>query len=508
MKKLKKLLLNRIAFVALAIIVQFAFFFYFLMLAIEKNGWNNFFSILSIIIILIILLSDEQKAAYKMVWVFLIAILPLFGGILYLFLGDKKFSKRRRGKIENQMVRLVGQVLESEEARYALNSCNPLLSRQSNIIRNLSRYGVWVHTKSSYFVNGEDFLSDVLSELEKAEKFIFIEYFIISLGSAWYSILEVLKRKVKSGVDVRILYDDLGSAVSVPFNYFKTLSSYGIKAHPFNPVKLHINPRLNFRDHRKILNIDGNICYTGGLNLADEYMNREIRYGYWKDNAIKLEGDAVWNLTVIFLENWAFVTGDLPDDFSIYKPTIHPETDGFVQPFSDTPLDYKNVTESAYMEILNHAKKYVWITTPYLILDDEMTNTLIRVALCGVDVRIITPYVPDKKLVHEVTRSSYERLMAAGAKIYEFSPGFIHSKTFVSDDEVAFVGTANLDNRSLYLHFELSVAFYDSTIIEVVKSDFLDAMALSKLQQMNEVRNVAFGRRILRKFLKIFSPAL
>lgn len=508
MKKILKLLLNRVVWVGLALLIQFGFFFYLIGWASSIHIWNNIFSLLSLIMILIVMLSDEQKPSYKMVWVFLIAIFPLGGGILYLFLGDKKFSKHRRKLLAERMVTAVGEVLESEESKKSLTCTSPLLARQSNIIRNLSGYGVWAHTRSSYYSNGEDFLSDALLELKKAKKFIFIEYFIIGLGSSWDSILEVLKVKVEEGLDVRVIYDDVGSATTLPMNYDKKLRTFGIKAVAFNPIMLHVNPRLNYRDHRKIMNIDGNICYTGGLNLADEYMNRIITHGYWKDNAIKLEGDAVWNFTVMFLENWAFMTTEFPKDFSTYRPTLNLPSNGFVQPFADSPLDYNNVAESGYLEILNHAKKYVWITTPYLILDDEMMQTLIRVALCGVDVRIITPHYPDKKLVHEVTRSSYEKLVAAGAKIYEFTPGFIHSKTFVADDEVAFVGTANLDYRSLYLHFELSVAFYNATIIADIKDDFITAMSLSKLQELDALRNISLYRKLKRKFLQLFSPAL
>jgi Phosphatidylserine/phosphatidylglycerophosphate/cardiolipin synthases and related enzymes len=508
MKKLKKILVNRVPWIVIAIALQFGFFAWLILKASAKPGFALFFPILSAVMIFIVMFNGEQRPSYKLIWLFMIGIAPLFGGVLYLFFGDKKFSKRRRRLLAASMKNTVGEVLESEEARRSLEKANPLLARQSNLLRNLSRYGVWAHTSAKYFAHGEDFLADALVELKKAEKFIFIEYFILARGKCWDSVLEVLKEKVKEGVDVRVMYDDLGSAAVLPINYAHELRKFGIKAVAFNPVMLHVNPRLNFRDHRKIMDIDGNVCYTGGLNLADEYINDDIRFGYWKDNAVKIEGDAVWNLTVMFLENWAFMTRDFPSDFSVFRPTVHPESDGFVQPFSDSPLDYKNVAESGYMEIINHAKKYIWITTPYLILDDDMTQTLIRVALCGVDVRIITPSVPDKYLVHEATRSNYVKLVEAGAKIYEFTPGFIHSKTFVADDEVAFVGTANLDYRSLYLHFELSVAFYNSTIVEEVKEDFLDAMGYSQLQEPDKIRNISFHRRIERKILQLFAPAL
>lgn len=508
MKKLWKLVLNRVVWVALAVILQLSFFLYVNFWATAIKGWNSAVYVLTVVVVLYIMFGENQKSSYKMVWVFLIALFPLFGIVLYLILGDKKFSKHKRKRLEEKIVKNVGETLESEEAKNALMCTDPLLSRQSMLITSLSRYGLWAHTQALYFSNGEDFLKDALLELKKAKRFIFLEYFIITPGKCWDSILEVLKEKVKEGVDVRVLYDDLGSAPSLPYLYDKKLQSFGIKAHPFNPIQIHINPRLNFRDHRKIMNIDGDVCYTGGLNLADEYMNNTITHGYWKDNAVKIVGDGVWNLTLMFLKNWAFVTGEMPEDFALYKPSVHPKSDGFVQPFADSPLDYKNVALSGYVELLNHAKKYVWITTPYLILDEEITTTLIRVALCGVDVRIITPYVPDKKLVHEVTRSTYEKLVEAGVKIYEYTPGFIHSKTFVSDDEVAFVGTANLDYRSLYLHFELSIAFYRSSVVECVKQDFLNAMGYSKLQSLEEIKKVSKIKKLERKFLQLFAPGL
>ena len=305
---------------------------------------------------------------------------------------------------------------------------------------------------------------------------------------------------------VAVIYDDMGSINVLPAGYDRVLRQKGIKAVAFNRVRMHINPRLNFRDHRKIFDIDGNICYTGGLNLADEYANDEVRFGYWKDNAVKFRGAAVWNFTFLFLEMWMGVWG-ADDDLGRFLPTVHAQSDGFVQPFGDNPLDDYSTAEDVYIQMINNARRYVWITTPYLVPDDQMAGALEIAAASGVDVRIITPRHPDKKTVFEVSRSNYEPLMKAGVKIYEYIPGFMHSKTFIADDETAVVGTTNIDYRSFYLHFELSVLFVRSSVVAAVKEDFLKTFGLSEKMTAEMVRARGPVHRAVRYFLRLFSPA-
>lgn len=506
MRRLFKLLSSRLFWMFPLFATQTAFIVYLVLWASFTEGALFFFTGLSVVLGIIVM-SRNERAPYKMVWLFLLVIFPLFGGVFYLLFGDKKIGKLSQKKLAAFWKKLPDSSSYISTVEDGYNKLPEKYKRTSTFIRNTTNLPAWSNTECEYFAYGEDFFVDVLKELEKAKKFIFIEYFIIAEGKWWGRMLEVLKRKVKEGVDVRVLYDDMGTISALPASYSWTLRSYGIKCCCFNRIKMRINPRLNFRDHRKILSIDGNICYTGGLNLADEYANDELRFGYWKDSAIKLKGAAVWNLTFLFLRMWGCLTND-DDDLSLYIPTISVEGSGAVQPFGDNPFDDAIVTENTYLELLNNARRYVWITTPYLIPDEAISDTLKRAAKAGIDVRIITPHYPDKKSVFEVTRSNYQSLLEAGVKIYEFTPGFIHSKCFIVDDEVFCIGTTNIDYRSLYLHFELSVMLYGCAVIEDIKEDYEKTLMLSKQQTLEDVKKIGFYTWAKRFVFKLFSPAL
>lgn len=506
MRKLFKLLSSRLFWMFLLFSSQTAFLIYLIIWASFTEGALFFFTGLSVVLGIIVM-SRNERAPYKMVWLFLLLVLPLFGGVFYLLFGNKKIGKLSQKKLASfwKKVPDSSSYISTIEDGYKRLPDN--YKRTATFIRNTTNLPAWANTDCQYFAYGEDFFVDALEELKKAERFIFIEYFIIEEGKWWDRILEVLRQKVKEGVDVRVLYDDMGSINTLPAAYSWTLKSYGIKCCCFNRVRLRINPRLNFRDHRKILSIDGNIAYTGGLNLADEYSNDNLRFGYWKDCAIKLKGAAVWNLTFLFLRMWCCMTGE-DDNLESFIPTISVEGSGAVQPFGDNPFDDATVTENTYLQLLNDAKRYVWITTPYLIPDEAISDALKRAAKAGIDVRIITPHVPDKRSVFEVTRSNYQGLMEAGVKIYEFTPGFIHSKSFLVDDDICCIGTTNIDYRSLYLHFELSVMLYKADVIKDIKTDFEKTLLLSKEQVLEEVKNISFFTWLKRFFFKLFSPAL
>lgn len=508
MRKLFKLLTKRLVWYALFILFQFAILVYFILSYSANIYWFSAFIGLSIVLAIFIM-TREENPSYKMVWMFIMLVLPMVGSVLYLVFGNKKLGRFAQKKMSRYTALRQEVYIGDIESDNALSQKSPVFARESSYIANASGFGVWQNTKTTYYPIGEDFYEDLLIELKKAKSFIFLEYFIIGKGKMWSSILEILRDKANKGVDVRVVYDDLGSINVLPAFYDVELRKMGIKAMAFNAVRPHMNPRLNYRDHRKILVIDGNTCFTGGLNLSDEYINDEIRFGYWKDNAIKLEGDAVWSMTFMFMSLWNANSNDifkLSD--SKYRPSIKAESDGFVQPFSDSPLDSENVCEYAYMQVINNAERYVWITTPYLILDNEMQTALKLAAKSGVDVRIVTPYYADKKSVHEVTRANYKVLVEAGVKIYEYTPGFLHSKTVIADDEIALVGTANMDYRSFYLHFELGVAFYDSSMVHEVKNDIVGIMNVSEEQTLAKITKISRTRKILRAFLKFFSPAL
>ena len=353
--------------------------------------------------------------------------------------------------------------------------------------------------------------AELLRQLETAEHYIFLEYFIIDEGLMWGRILEVLARKAASGVDVRVIYDDFGCVTTLPYQYYKSLQQMGIKCAAFNQFRPVLNVILNNRDHRKIAVIDGHTAFTGGINLADEYINRKERFGHWKDSGICLHGEAVWSFTVMFLQMWSTITG-MECNFESYRPEIYHEEafkkDGFVQPYGDSPLDGETVGEHVYLNIISQAKKYLYIFTPYLIPDNETLTALCMAAKRGVDVRIVTPGIPDKKIVYILTQANYEILLESGVQIYQYAPGFIHSKSFVCDDEVATVGTINMDYRSMYLHFECGVWMYGSSAVAQVKEDALTTFEQCEQINMDYCRKKNFAVRALRGALKFLAPLL
>ncbi len=507
MSKVRNILTSRLFLIVVLFALQLALIAYIVFWSSLNKGLYVFFTVLSIIIAIVIITRNE-KAPYKLIWMFMLVVFPFFGGVFYILFAHKKIGIHGRKKL-NKYLKDVERLEYKlpDNADEELYEKSSTFRREAGYIIKSTGFHVWKNTQCRYFGYGIDFFTDLVSELKKAERFIFIEYFIIDDGVWWNKILEILREKVKSGVDVRVIYDDFGSINSLPLSYPKKLRSFGIRTIVFNKVRLHANPRLNFRDHRKILSIDGNICYTGGLNLADEYANEKVRFGYWKDDAIKLEGSAVWNLTEMFLILWGGLTG-VVDDFNKFTPRIKAESDGFVQPFGDNPIDNQTITENAFIQMINNAKKYIWIISPYLIPDDATKEALIVAAQSGIDVKIITPHYADKKSVFEVTRSNYFDLIKAGVQIYEFYPGFIHSKTFICDDEVCCLGTTNIDYRSFYLHYELSVMFYYSSIIKDVKEDFIHTLNLSKKQSLEELKSLPWYTKLLQTVFKIFSPAL
>ena len=470
---------------------------------------SRLLTIVSIVAVLYIV-SKRDKGAYKTAWAILILAFPLFGGLMYLLFTFQS-SKWRFTK----------------DALRAQDKAKPLYTRSGNrydaAVRQLPEhrsqicylqesagFPIYANTKAHYLTPGEKLLETLLPELEKAEKYIFLEYFIVQEGVMWGSILDVLKRKAAQGVTVRLIYDDMGCFFTLPNNYPKQLKKHGIQCAVFNPFRPVLTVKQNNRDHRKIAVIDGKVAFTGGINLADEYINAIEKHGHWKDAAIMLEGEAAWSLTLIFLQMWELCT-HTNEDYSIFYPwqglTCPVVANGFVQPYADSPTDSENVGEHVYLQIINNAKEYVYINTPYLIVDDSVLSALCLAAKSGVDVRIVTPHRWDKWLVHMTTRSYYRELIKAGVKIYEYTNGFIHSKTFVSDDHTATVGTTNLDFRSLYLHFECGALIFDSPAVMEVKEDFLQTLDICQ-RITEEACKANVVLRLLQDILRLFAPLM
>lgn len=503
--KLFKSLFSRTVLIGSLIMVQVVI----LILAIVSLSDNFiyayiFFMIISAIMVIWIV-NQSMDPTFKIPWIIVIMLLPIFGGLFYLFFGVITIPKEELELIN---------IAEKRAKDYFPKSVNYLeeisdknIAMQFKYIENTIGMPVYKNTSSEFLSPGEVKFAHMLIELEKAEKFIFLEYFIIEQGIMWNSILEVLKRKAASGIEVRVLFDDAGTINLLPQNYDQTLRDFGIKAVLFNPLKPTLRVAMHNRDHRKILVIDGKAGYVGGVNLADEYINAKLKYGHWKDAALFIEGDAVWSLTVMFLTTWSFSTATI-EDFNEYKLDLPVLDDGFIQPYGETPYDKEITGEAIYLNIINNATKYVYIETPYFIVDNQILVALEIAAKRGVDVRIVTPKHGDRVFVHNVTRSYYARLIRSGIKVYEYTPGFMHAKVCISDDALATVGTINMDYRSLYHHYECGCLMYKTKAITQILDDFDGIMKVSELITMEECLKTPAITKYLTSIIRIFAPLL
>lgn len=474
-------------------------------------------SLLLSILIVIFIINSKTDSAYKIAWLIPVLYFPFFGSLLYILYGGNKFGRRMRREVERLDEKMATLLTQNKETAEKFKKENPYAYGQSQYITEYAKNPIHENTFVEYYKVGELAFEEMLIELKKAEKYIFLEYFIIEKGKMWDSILEILKEKVDQGVDVRLIYDDIGCLFTLPYNYKKKLENMGIKTLIFHPLKMLFSTKYNNRDHRKILVIDGKVAFTGGINLADEYINEFEKYGHWKDCAVKLKGDAVINFTILFLIMWEYLSKESPDyqyyldDFEESKKLADNNqiyNDGLVQPFSDNPLDDESLGENVYANILGNASKYVYITTPYLVINDVMKTAICSAAKRGIDVRLIVPHMPDKWFVHSVSKSHYDELLRSNVRIYEYLPGFMHSKIFVSDDNYGVVGTINLDYRSLYLHYECGVWMYKNSSIQDIKSDFLETLEECQEITLENKPKDSVLRIAMRSFLRTLSPLL
>ena len=510
MKKLTKLLFKRVVIVAFFILLQIIALLVTMVWLSEYRQWVHTLLTAVALITIVYLMYDRTNASYKIAWIILILAFPVAGVSIYMTFGGRKLSRRHRRSMQRTVDTIRENLRQEKITRETLEQVSDPAAVCSNYIYNVSGYPVYDNTETEYFPLGDLGYIRMLEELEKAEKYIFLEYFIIARGVMWGGILDVLKRKAAAGLDVRVLYDDFGCINNLPGNYVKQLAAYGIRARAFNPFIPVMSGRLNNRNHRKLMIIDGKVGFTGGINLADEYINKEERFGHWKDCALLLRGEAVWAMTVMFLTMWDGTTGEQE-----YLPAFRPEYpyrlaggEGFVQPFSDTPLDEEDVAETLLLNMFRRAVRSIYIMTPYLILDDAINNALMSAAKSGIDVRIITPHIPDKWYVHAVSRAHYELLTQAGVRIYEYTPGFIHSKVYLVDDRYAVTGTVNLDFRSLYLHFENAVYLFEAECVEAIAEDFRNTFPVCEEITWRKTRKTNLLQRLLRTALRIFSPLM
>lgn len=511
LSKVGTLLFHRLGAMGVLILLQIALYAAALLRLQDTEFYPMFgwiFLVLSVLVVMWIV-GSKSNPGYKIGWIIIVMGLMPFGSLAYLLIGGNRLSgfNQRRLRMMEQKIR---QNLGRECGRSAVLAqlVGEDAGCMARYLEQTTYCPVYGNTQTKYYPLGDDCYDDILAALEGAQRYIFIEYFIIEEGKLWSSVRSILENKAAAGIEVRVIYDDIGSIATLPSDYPARLEKMGIRCQVFNRLMPVLSLRQNNRDHRKYMIIDGKVAFTGGINMADEYINVKPRFGHWKDSAIRLEGDAVWSMTVSFLAMWNF-TQSVEEHFTPFYP--EPASGGaigYVQPYHDCPWDNEAVGQSVYLNLIYRAKRYLYITTPYLVIDYSLSMALTAAAKSGVDVRIITPHIPDKKTVFELTRSHYQELVEAGVQIFEYEPGFIHSKNFIVDDLYATVGTVNLDYRSMFLHFENGVLLYNTPTVASIREDFLDTQAKSLPVTLEACRKVSRFRRLLWDLMRIFEPMM
>ncbi|MBQ7965476.1 MAG: cardiolipin synthase [Ruminococcus sp.] len=506
---LKKFIRSRFFLGAVVILLQFAIlvailsWLFEVFVPIVVLAWIFYF------VVLLYILNRDEIPENKLPWVVILMVIPIFGSFLFLLLSNNKASKKDYVRFEKSAKKIRPHLTQTNNID-KLKELDVDAYAQAKYLQVGAKVPVFDRSKTTYYPLGEDFHADLVKELKSAKSFIFMEYFIVQEGKMWSPIFEVLKEKVKQGVEVYMMYDDLGCIATLPEDFYEQMQKEGINCVPcnkFKPILSHIH---NNRDHRKITVIDGKVGFTGGINLADEYINAYVKHGHWKDTAVKIEGEAVKSLSALFISLWNMQNErQLDCDKYLFMSKGGDKGTGYVIPFGDSPspIDTEDVGKTVYINMLNCAKNYVYITTPYLICDRELLNAMCNAARRGVDVRIITPHIPDKKAVFLMTRSNYIKLIESCVKVYEYTPGFIHAKSFVSDDKFAVCGTINLDYRSLVHHFECGAWMYNTESIADMKDDFENT--LEKSQAISKAQaELPFLEKLFAEIMKVFSPLL
>ncbi len=494
---------QRMILVALSIVLQFGVYVALLVHSSQHFVYFYWICVLVSLVVALFVSTRKSRLAYKMAWIVPILLVPLIGGVMFIILGGARKPHYHRQETR----RTLKSQLSSRLSTTDLMRYGPDALQQAWYLERTALCPAYVNTETTYFSTGEAFFPAFLAALEEAKDYIFLEYFIIAEGSMWSEVLEILTRKAAQGVDVRVIYDGVGSAATLPTNYPDQLHARGILCRVFQPLTPILSIHQNNRDHRKICSIDGVTGFVSGLNMADEYVDRKERFGYWKDNALRLRGEAVWSLSVFFLTMWDHQNPR--SDFRLFRPRTLPpvnSTGGVVIPYTDTPNPADTVCADLHLQMITKAKRYLYLTTPYLSIDETITSALCTAARSGVDVRLMLPHIPDKKVVFAVTQSNYPTLLEAGIRVYEFSPGFLHSKTVVADDLYASVGSCNLDYRSFYLQFENGVWLCGDPAVLAVRDDFLNTLETCQEITLDDCRTLPLFRRVMQTVYRLFSP--
>ena len=510
LKKITRVLFGRTAFVIIAILMQFAFFFILINWLYRYSVLIHLLFVLLGMFVVIHIFNEDTNSAFKMAWIIPVLIIPIFGTMIYVFVNLQLGTKIMRSRLASIDKQLHEKAKTSDAVFEKLKSELHGERGLASYLHNAGDFPAYYDNDIEFFPLGEFKFEEMKKQLMAAEKFIFMEYFIVTDSYMWRSILDILKLKASQGVEVRFMYDGMCSLALLPYGYYKELENMGIKSRPFSQIKPVLSTVQNNRDHRKIVVIDGKTAFTGGVNLADEYIGELERFGTWKDTAIMVQGEAVRNFTLMFLEIWN--VDEPQENYEKYLDAYYcygmTEGEGYVIPYGDSPLDHENVGELVYMDILNSAKDYVHIMTPYLILDHEMLTALTYAAKRGVDVKIIMPGIPDKAYAFALAKTYYPELLRAGVKIYQYKPGFVHAKSFTSDDCKGVVGTINLDYRSLFLHFECAVSLYQVPQIADVEADFQETLKDCREISMEDWKNEKFITKLTGRVLRLIAPLM
>ncbi len=516
MKKIKvlfRIVFGRTAFVVLFLLLQIGFLFscFRWLSNYLVYIYGGMLALTALVVIYI--LNEKSNPSFKLAWVIPVLVIPVFGTFLYLFvqfqIGTKWINRRLKDAGDETSPYLEQNPITEKR----LKEVSRDRANLAVYLKNCGGFPVCQNTSVRYFPLGDAMFPEFKQQLKNARKFIFMEYFIIERGKMWGEILEILEEKAAQGVEVRVMYDGMCCMMLLPYHYPQVLEKKGIRCKMFSPIKPTLSTHQNNRDHRKICVIDGHTAFTGGINLADEYINAVERFGHWKDTAVMLQGEGVQSFTMMFLQMWN-ITERQKENYGKYiypgeellndaKPEL-----GFVIPYGDSPLDGENVGERVYMDIINQARDYVHMMTPYLILDNEMVTALTFAAKRGVDTVLMMPHIPDKKYAYLLARSYYPELIEAGVKIYEYTPGFVHAKVFVSDDETAVVGTINLDFRSLYLHFECGVWIHKNPVVDAIEEDFLETLKKCRQVTLEDCRRYPFLPKFAGRMLRLIAPLM
>ena len=502
------LIFSRLLIVALLIVLQILMYLSFFVWLRQYLPHYAVADTIFTLIMVFYLFNNRMDSTAKLTWLALIAVAPLLGTFLLLYTQTNIGHRTTRKRVAELIKGTKAFLPQDEKVMEHLTGDHSGTDDLHHYLNRSGCFPVYDRTEVQYFPLGEDKFAAMMTELEKAEKYIFMEYFIVEEGYMWGRILDILARKAKEGVDVRVMYDGTCEFFLLPHDYPKRLEKLGIKAKAFAPVMPFISTHYNYRDHRKILVIDGKVAFNGGVNLADEYINRIERFGHWKDTAVMLRGKAVQSFTLMFLQMWNI--GESEPDFSpcLIEGASMDAAKGFVMPFGDCPLDEDKVGESVYMDFLYRANDYVHIMTPYLILDGELETALKYAAQRGIDVKIILPGIPDKKMAYALAKSHYSALLDAGVKLYEYTPGFVHAKVFVSDDSKGVVGTINLDYRSLYHHFECGTYLYQTPCISDMEADFEATLTKCREVTPDSFKTEKLYYKVMGRLMKIIAPLM